>query len=234
MILAINTSTPQFGIALMDLEGSVHAEIFASRGKRHFGDLLPALRFLLKSTNLTMDDLDALAVAIGPGSFTGLRVGLAVVKGFSHALGIPVVGIPSLEALAWSMRDSSLPVAAVLPSRRGAFFTARFVFDGGKGLVRSTDDLSLRLEDFPGFFDAPTLFVGSDYPAQAVLLRNILGPDMVLAPPSFWGLRASLVGARGLERFLAGDLDEVRTLSPLYLRPPDIRPNPYADMENRE
>ena len=81
MILAVNTSTLQFALALMETDGSVLAEYLAAKGKGHFGTLMPALDFLLNTSESDILDLEGLIVAVGPGSFTGLRVGLSAAKG---------------------------------------------------------------------------------------------------------------------------------------------------------
>jgi len=228
VLLAINTSTVQFSLALLKEEGSVLAEYFMSEGRGHFGSLMPALDFLLETSSTEIRDLTALVVARGPGSFTGLRVGLAAAKGLGHCLRIPMIGIASLEALASQWPYQDLPVAPVLDSRRGELFTATFTWTERQEMIRITEDKSIKLIDFPSYFVEPTLFIGNNFETQASQLREILGPRALLAPSYLWNLRASAVGALGLRRFLTRDFDDPHTLDPIYLRPPDIRPNPFA------
>ena len=233
MILAINTSTLQFGLAILEAEGNVLAEYLMSKGWGHFGGLMPALHFLFTTSKIEVNDLKGLAVATGPGSFTGLRVGLSAAKGLCHALDMPIMGISSLEALASQLRYSVLPIAPILDSRKGELFTARFMWSNDQGLIRNIGDTSLRLEDFPSVFDKTALFIGNDFSRQGPLLKEILGPRAVLAPPDCWNLKASSIGSLGLKRFLARDFDEPQNLTPVYLRPPDIRPNPYPPQSDK-
>ncbi len=227
MLLALNTSTLQYGLALMDPRGTVVAEHFLARGRGHYGHLMPALDFLLAACGVGPADLQAVAVAIGPGSFTGLRVGLAAAKGLSQALRLPLMGVSSLEALARQVPFAPAPVVPLLTSRRGEFFVALFERDRDCGLIRRQDDASLPLESLRDAFPHEVILVGNDYAQQAPVLAEALGDTLRLAPPSVWGLKASSVAALAWERWRAGDFDDPTTLCPIYLRPPDLRPNPF-------
>lgn len=226
MILAISTSTLQFGLALLEEDGNVLAEYFMSKGKGHFGGLMPALDFLLASSKSDIHDLKGVIVAVGPGSFTGLRVGLSVAKGLSHGLDIPVIGVPGLEALAYQLPYSTLPVIPVLDSRKGEFFAARFMWNDDHTLARNREDICLKVEDLSSLCKEPALFVGNDFAGQGSLIKETLGPRATIAPAHLWNPKASAVGLLGLKRFHAHDFDDSQKLSPIYLRPPDIRPNP--------
>lgn len=226
MILAINTSTLQFSLALLSESGGLVAEHLMSEGKGHFGNLMPTLQFLLNSSGREIREVNCISVATGPGSFTGLRIGLSLSKGLCHALGVPIVGISTLEAMAVQAPYAGLPVIPVLHSRKGEFFTARFIWENEKGLQRTGEDTWVRFADVPRLFREPSLFVGNDYPTQGTRLKDLLGERALLAPIHCWALRASSVGSLALEKFLNGGLDDPHSLNPVYLRPPDIRPNP--------
>ncbi|MDY6972898.1 MAG: tRNA (adenosine(37)-N6)-threonylcarbamoyltransferase complex dimerization subunit type 1 TsaB [Thermodesulfobacteriota bacterium] len=228
MILAINTSTLEFGLAILEDDGTVLTEYSMSKGAGHFGSLMPALHFLLTTSESDIRDLEAIVVAIGPGSFTGLRVGLSIAKGLCHALDIPIIGISSLEALASELPSSDLPLAPILDSRKGEFFTARFSWNDDNNLIRCTEDVSLRLEEFPTLFKEPALFIGNNFAGQSIPVKKTLGPLALMSPSHCWSLKASAVGSLGLRRFHAHDFDDLHTLSPIYLRPPDIRPNVFS------
>ncbi len=232
MILAINTSTLQFGLALLKRDGTVSAEYFMSEDRRHFGSLMPALHFLLSTTRTHMKDIEALIVAIGPGSFTGLRVGLSAAKGLCHSLDVPVIGTSSLEALASQIPYSPLPITPVLDSRKGELFTARFAWTEGQKLVRKGEDLSLRLENFSSIFKEPTIFIGNAVGTQGPIIKKELGARAILAPSHCWNLKASALGFQGLKRFNANDFDNPRDLNPVYLRQPDIRPGRLSANSN--
>lgn len=227
MFLAINTSTLQFGLALLEDDGTVSAEYLTSRGRRHFGSLMPALGFLLDTLECDVRELKALVVATGPGSFTGLRVGLSAAKGLCHALEAPIIGISSLEALASQVPYSALPIAPILDSRKGEFFTAQFSWSDGRDLLRDKEDMCLKIEDLPSLFEEPILFVGNDFSIQGPLIQRMLGSKAFLAPAHCWTVRATSIGFLGLTRFHSHEFDDPQSISPTYLRPPDIRPNPY-------
>jgi tRNA threonylcarbamoyladenosine biosynthesis protein TsaB len=230
MILAINTSTLQFALALMQTDGSIRAEYLSANGKGHFGELMPALDFLLKTSELDIIDLNGLIVAVGPGSFTGLRVGLSAAKGICHGLNIPIIGVSSLESLASQALFPDLSINPILDSRKGEFFAAQFVWNRERKLIRRMEDICLKAEDLSSLSSEHSIFIGNSYARQATLLKKIIGPQVLLTPPHFWNLSASAVGFVGLKRFLARDFDNPETLKPLYLRPPDIRPNPISTL----
>jgi tRNA threonylcarbamoyladenosine biosynthesis protein TsaB len=228
MLLAINTSTLQFSLALLSQSGAVIAEHLMSEGKGHFGNLMPTLHFLLNSSGREIREVSCISVATGPGSFTGLRIGLSLAKGLCHALRVPMIGISSLEAMAVQVPYADVPIIPILHSRKGEVFTARFLWDDVRDLKRIGEDTWVRFNDFPLLFQGPSVFVGNDYPIQGALLKDLLRERVMLAPIHCWRLRASSVGSLALVRFLQGDLDDPYTLNPVYLRPPDIRPNPFA------
>ena len=156
MILALNTSTPQFGLAMMEEDGTILAEYFMSREKG-FGSLMPALHFLLSKLKADIHDQKAVIVTTGPGSFTGLRVGISAAKGLYHALGIPIIGISSLEAMASQFPFSDLPIVPILYSRKNEFFTAQFIRNNGNNLTRNMEDIAIKLDDFPSIFKNPSI-----------------------------------------------------------------------------
>jgi len=188
---------------------------------------MPTLHFMLTTSGRKIHELTCVSVATGPGSFTGLRIGIALAKGVCHALRVPVIGISSLEAMAIQVPTLEMPVIPMLHSRKGEAFTARFVWNDGGVMKRTSEDTWVRFEDLSHLVEGPAFFVGNDYPDQAIRLKEILGERARLAPPHCWCARASSVGSLALERRLRRDLDDPHGLNPVYLRPPDIRPNPF-------
>lgn len=128
MLLAVDTSTSQAGLALYD--GRVRTELLWHAGRDHGRHLLPAIEEALRRIGSAPTDLTAVAAARGPGSFTGLRVGLAVAQGLTLSLQIPLYGIDSLTVLAHGLAGWNGTVRAVLEAGRGRFATARFEPDG--------------------------------------------------------------------------------------------------------
>jgi len=227
MILAINTSTLDFSLALMGEAGPVLAEFTMSKSRGHFGSLMPVLDLLLTTSKADIHDLKCLVVATGPGSFTGLRIGLSTAKGLCHALGgLPLIGISSLRAMANQIPYSERPIIPMLDSRKGEVFTARFAYENNNTLTRKAEDVAVRLDEFPSRPGNSSIFIGNDFVTQSDILKTSLGPEVSLAPAWMWNLKASSVGSLGLARYHANDFDDVESLNPVYLRPPDIRPNP--------
>ena len=150
LILGIDTATPAVGCAIGGHEG-VLASFTAARGRRHAETLVPAIDHLRRSVSIELDELGAIAVDVGPGLFTGLRVGVATAKAMASALRVPVVGVSSLDLVAFPVRFSPRLIAAVVDARRGEVFFAFYRQVPG-GLQRvsdprvgSTDELTAEL-----------------------------------------------------------------------------------------
>ena len=221
-ILSLNTSTKQYSLALLQDETGL-GEYLLSSGSSHFRDLMPCIDDLLEKTSLTPGQLEGVTVAIGPGSFTGIRVGLAVAKGLSQGLGIPLIGVPTLAALASQIPYAREDICSVVTSRKGELFAALFRRDPDNQLIRIKQDTSLKVADLPILIKRKTIIIGNDFTAQSPIIQQYVGEKGLLAPQNLWNLRASSIGALGLRRLLEGSSDSVSELVPIYLRGADIR-----------
>jgi|WetSurMetagenome_2_1015567.scaffolds.fasta_scaffold134904_1 tRNA threonylcarbamoyladenosine biosynthesis protein TsaB len=228
MILAINTSTTQFGIALLSAQGDISAECLISPGEKNFKSFMPAVNSLFEACGADTKTLKAVVAAIGPGSFTGLRVGLSLAKGMAQGLKIPVIGVSSLEAMANQLPFAVHPLCTLLSSRRGEVIFALFAWEKNKGMIRIVEDQSVSFKDLAKFIKGPTYFIGNNFSAQFSSIKELIGADAIPTPRHLWQLRASAIGNLGLSRFNVNDFDDLRDLVPEYLRPPDIRPNPFV------
>lgn len=123
IILGIDTATPQVGCAIGGHEGVI-ASFSSSKGKRHAEILVPAIDFMCRQAHVELDEIGAIAVDLGPGLFTGLRVGVATAKAMASSLRIPVVGVTSLDLLAFPLRWSNRRIVSVVDARRGEVFYA--------------------------------------------------------------------------------------------------------------
>jgi tRNA threonylcarbamoyladenosine biosynthesis protein TsaB len=227
-ILAINTATSPFSTALVREDGALIAETLLTPPSKGFGLFMPALHQQLLSAGVNLKDLKALAVARGPGSFTGLRVGMAAAKGICRGLGIPAVAVSSLEALAAQCPAIPHPICALIDSRRGEFFTAFFrVLPGGE-MVLVKEEACLNIKGVAETLEEKTFFLGNDYPGQGTLLKEALGEKALLAPVPLWNLRASAVAMRGLIRAQQHGFDDLGNLAPFYIRPPEIRAEKHS------
>ena len=122
LILGIETATEQVSVAIGGHEG-VLAMFEVCRGRRHAETLIPAIEFVCKQADIEMSEFGAIAVDVGPGLFTGMRVGLAAAKAIAQALRVPMIGISSLDLLAFPLRQSGREVAAVIDARKGELFS---------------------------------------------------------------------------------------------------------------
>ncbi|MCJ7810176.1 MAG: tRNA (adenosine(37)-N6)-threonylcarbamoyltransferase complex dimerization subunit type 1 TsaB, partial [Desulfobulbaceae bacterium] len=167
MILAINTSTLQFSLALLKRNGTIAAEQVMFREKGNFGNLMPAVEHLLSVSDAGPGDLSGIAVAIGPGSFTGLRIGISLAKGLCHALQISIAGVSSLEALASQIPFAMSPIIPLLRSRKGEVFTARFILTNDQQLRTQQEDISIKLTELISTIREPALIIGDNFEEQA-------------------------------------------------------------------
>jgi hypothetical protein len=122
----------------------------------------------------------------------------------------------------------------MISSRKGEVFAALFKWDDKQRIIRIMEDTSFKIKDLNSIIEDPTLIIGNDINRQGYPLKEMIGENAYLAPPSLWNLRASAVALLGLKRFLKKDFDDIRDLSPIYRRPPDIRPNPFPLISEKE
>lgn len=217
-VLGIETSTPQAALALIDGDTLVaEARLPTRTGEAE--RLLPAINGLLADAGLALRDLGGLAVAIGPGSFTGLRIGLATVKGLALGGGLAVVGVPSLDALAWQVAWPATAVVPLLDARRGELYGARFEPDGAGGVRRAGPDLALDAAGVDRLVgDATALLVGPGAEAWREELSACLGPRGRFAPAGVVTPRGLAVARLAAIRLAGGEVDPVERLVPRYVR----------------
>lgn len=206
----------------MDDEVVLGEYILPSRSS-HFRNLMPAIDELLARVNIELSMLGGLIVAIGPGSFTGIRIGLSVVKGLSQCLTIPVVGVPTLEAMAYQLPYIKEDICPLVTSRKGEVFTALFRWSNNDELLEIKQYTCLKVEDIGSIIENRTILIGNDYFNQGTILRLQPDENQILAPISMWNLKASAIGSLGLERIKKGKQDGLNNLEPLYMRGADIR-----------
>lgn len=218
MILAIDTATRWAGLALHD-GTAVIAEHGWRCANNHTIELPPAINDMLHRAGLTPADLSAIAVAIGPGSYTGLRVGMALAKGLALANGLPLIGIPTLDivAAAFDQRAGQLMVVAEAGRRR--ISVAAYIWQEKTGWQLhwgpdndTWDNLLAKLEE-------PTTFAGEIAPEAAKKIRAA-GSQFRVERPSRSVRRAGCLAELAWERFRKGDVDDAAALAPVYMRDP--------------
>jgi tRNA threonylcarbamoyladenosine biosynthesis protein TsaB len=215
VLLAIDTSTRNVGIAIYDGSQVLSETIWASQDY-HTIELAPAIAETLSRAGLEIQNLKLLAVATGPGSFTGLRIGLAVAKGIALACHLPIIGIPTLDIVAESQPISSeVRLAAVLQAGRGRLAVGWYTATNGHWElnppieIMDALNLSRRIHE-------PTLVCGElTEEQQHALVRKY--KNVILASPAHSIRRPSLLAELAWKRWTSGDVDDPATLSPTYL-----------------
>lgn len=215
-ILAVDTTTQTGSVALLDGE-KVVAETILDIQVTHAEKLLPGLDDLFKKEGWSFDQLQGLAVSLGPGSFTGLRIGLATMKAFAQSLNLPLVGVSSLEALAYNAHESQKPVAAILDAKRKEVYAGIYQFSHGhisKILLEeqaiAPDLLCNTLKKI-----GPSLLIGDGAAALKELFPGEFGEKEKMQ------IRAGWVGRLALAKIKRGEGEDWRNLVPNYLRSSD-------------
>jgi|MudIll2142460700_1097286.scaffolds.fasta_scaffold01510_6 tRNA threonylcarbamoyladenosine biosynthesis protein TsaB len=216
-ILAIETSTMLGGIAIM---GESEGLIFESRlnvKTAHSERLMTEIAHALKQGGMDISEIDVFGIAIGPGSFTGLRIGLSTVKGFSYATAKPVVSVPTLEAFAWNFPYSPYPVCTMFDARKKEVYAAVFRWRD-VGFERMVNETSAKASEVAKSLEGQVLFAGEGALLYREVITDILG-DRALFPPLHQMVPSpSNVAHLGLKKALRGEFSEPVGLVPLYLR----------------
>lgn len=219
-LLAIDTSTMSLSVALLSDEHLLAESVYTT-GKTHSVSLMPMIVQLLDRCDCRPLDVDAVGVTRGPGTFTGLRIGISTVKGLCLSTGASVVGVSSLAALAFPLARSDRPVVVMIDARRQEVYWAQFQM--GNNSLEMTTPISLAApEKVAAVLPEDALLVGSG----ALLYRSLFEtrcPFVRLADPSQHMIRGSSVGMLALKRLARHDLDSIDTLEPEYIRKSDAQ-----------
>ncbi|MDI6745331.1 MAG: tRNA (adenosine(37)-N6)-threonylcarbamoyltransferase complex dimerization subunit type 1 TsaB [Thermodesulfovibrionales bacterium] len=239
-ILAIDTSTMLGGIAIMD-ESLLIAESRLNVKSTHSERLMTEIEHCLKQSGIKISDIDVFAVATGPGSFTGLRIGLITVKGFSYATGQQIVSVPTLEALVWNFPYSKYPVCTMLDARKKEVYTALFKWEeegnppspppskGGMGgfsggtFIKLISEASVSPEEFMRSSLLVTdydkfIFAGEGSGLYRDKISAVMGEKAVFASPEKTVPSPANVAVLGLKKAKAGEFSEPINLAPMYIR----------------
>lgn len=218
-ILGIDTSTKICSLGLVE-EMDILAEYnLSSYYQKTSSILVFAIKDILEGVGLKLSDIDGIAVSIGPGSFTGLRIGLGVAKGLSYATSLPLFAIPTLDALAFSLKGIPFLVCPILESKRDEIYSA--VFREVDGLDKVVDynceDINSLLAKL-SFLKEKIIFIGEGIIKYRKIIEEKLGRNALFAGPHLALPRGVNVAFLGLEKLKKGEEENIYTLSPLYLR----------------
>jgi tRNA threonylcarbamoyladenosine biosynthesis protein TsaB len=220
MILALDTSTRFASIALYDEDG-VHGEHSWRAEQSHTEDLMPRVTAMMQAANVVPASLAGVVVALGPGSFNGLRVALSAGKGLAISLHIPLVGVSTLETVAYQHGSLSLPVRPILEGGGGQVATALYRVVRSHWAQQEEPHLAT-LDEICQATTQRTLLCGEISADFAAEMRRRLDTLVIIAPPAANARRAGYLAELGWYRLRDGQVDDPATLEPLYLRRPHI------------
>ena len=217
-ILAVDTSGPVAGCAVMR-DGIIAYTSALRVGLTHSQTILPAVDAALRATGMRCGDMDVFAAVTGPGSFTGVRIGVCMIKGFAHAVGKPCCAVNALEVLAMNAAGFEGLVCPILDAKRGQVYCAAFDVSSARP-VRVLEDAALPLEAFlQSLPEGRRLaFVGDGVPVHGERVRNLLGGRALLLPPNLADLRPDAACVLASER--RDVWVDSALLKPYYLRAP--------------
>ena len=216
-ILSLDSSATVATVALFE-DGRLLAEFTINNGNTHSETLLPMVETVIKTYGITVKDIDAFAATTGPGSFTGVRIGAATVKGLAFGTDKPCIEVSTLEAIAENLSVRDGLICPVMNARRSQVYTALFRAEGGK-LSRLMDDSAISIEELDGILSAyeePVSFAGDGY---EITIEGINHTKALTTPERLRHQSAASVAAVAYRRLLSGDTVSDKELKVTYLRP---------------
>jgi len=217
-ILAVESSGMVAAVAVVR-EGRLIGEYFLDHEKTHSQHLMPLVEQLLAGLDMEIADIDIFAASKGPGSFTGLRIGLATVKGLAQTLDKPIIGVPTLDGLAYNLLSRQGLICPIMNARREQVYTS---------IYRSNGKL-LRLDEYMAIpvielvqklraFDEPVMFNGDGVPAYWDIIKNEMGDKALMAPINLLTQRASSIACLALDMYKIEGAQKYTEVVPFYLR----------------
>ncbi|MBM6618642.1 tRNA (adenosine(37)-N6)-threonylcarbamoyltransferase complex dimerization subunit type 1 TsaB [Bacillus suaedaesalsae] len=228
MILAIDTSTNVMGVAIID-NHQVIGEFITNIKKNHSIRLMPAIEKLMKDCDITPKMLHKIVVAKGPGSYTGVRIGVSIAKTMAWSLNIPLIGVSSLEHIAWNGKGFDGFVCPIMDARRQLLYTGLYETDGA-GVNMVIEDQNVHIESWLEQLKErlkPVLFIGNDLPIHEETIQAKLGNQALFAEFTDWNPRPSLLGLIGANR----EAELTHSFVPSYLRLAEAEANWLASQK---
>ena len=219
-ILSLDTSGAIASVAVLD-ENIILGEYSINHQKTHSQKLMPMVSDLLNCLELALKDIDIFAVSIGPGSFTGLRIGIATVKGMAQALNKAVIGIPTLDGLAYNLAGFSGNICPIIDARNDNIYTALYTFNQNDlTLIKHIDYKALHIDELLNILSnkESITFLGDGVLKHEKYLKDKLGTAASFAPRHNLLQKASSVGMAAYNKALSGQLESYINVLPLYLR----------------
>ena len=216
-VLGMDTSTSCGGVGLID-DGKVISDYLLNIPVTHSERLLGAIELVLREARCAIENLDGWAISLGPGSFTGLRIGVSTVKGLAFATGKPVAGVSTLDALASQIPPTSHLICPILDARKKEVYAAFYRYGEGNSLKRLTLYLAIRPEDLAEKIKEQTIFLGDGVKTYGEFLLSTL-PSLAIFPPApLHLLHGSTVAKLGSELLEKGESLDTSAFTPIYVR----------------
>jgi len=217
-ILGIDTSTACGSVGLIDDE-QVISEYLLNLPVTHSERLLGAIELVLREAHYALGDLDGWAISLGPGSFTGLRIGVSTVKGLAVATRKPVAGISTLDVLASQITPTPNLICPILDARKGEVYAAFYRYEEGNSLKRLSTYQAVRPEDLVKKIQGKIVFIGNGAKTYRDYLRNSLQSNAIFLPSPLNLPLGSMVAKLGSELLQKREFLDLSTFTPIYVRP---------------
>ncbi len=218
-ILAVDTATRTCSVAVVDGD-SLLAEITLTDNQTHSRHLLKMIETVVEEAGLKIAEIDGFAVSNGPGSFTGLRIGIASIKGLAYCLKKPVVGVSTLRTLAYQCRTKHRLICPVIDARKQEVYFCRYRYENGELKQEGPEQVASPARATDNIRE-PCSFIGNGALLYRQLITDELGQSAHFAAEGEHTIKASAVARLSLPRFMEFDTDEVYLLVPHYIRKSD-------------
>lgn len=219
-LLAIETSTMIGSVALTD-DNELLAEYQIGIKATYSDTLFPMIDHILKNANVSIQEVDAFALAKGPGSFTSLRIGISVIKGLALANNKPVIAIPSLDALAHNICFSNMLICPLIDARRDEVYTAFYKREEGHTLKKLTPDRAIVPEILLDEIREKVVFLGDGTDLYKDLIIRKLKEKALFSPLHLKYPRASAIAQLAFKKLNVNEISDIEVMTPLYVRPPE-------------
>ena len=223
LTLAFDTSSRTAAVSVLSDDTILYDSVI-NTGLNHSETLLPEIDYALKQVRIKISDINLFACTIGPGSFTGLRIGVSTLKGFMMATGTPATGVSSLAAVALNPGITSKTICSMIDAGRVQVYVSQFRYNDKNILQQISEEKAVNPQEIINNTDKNTLFVGDGAIKYANIIKNIKSEVSIVSDLQHY-IRASAVGILGRKKFAEKDLLDASTLVPVYLRSADALPH---------
>jgi len=216
VILGVDTSN-SIGTLVLSKESEFIGEVSLDMQKAHLRELLPTIDFLLKRTQLTVQNIDLFTVVVGPGSWSGIRIGVTTIKSLAHALDKPIIGVSSLDILAYNLRFTNHSVYPIIDASKEQVYYAGY--HCSEAIPKRFTDHSLsKIEELVSKLKGPTILLGNGVSKYEQKIIAISRDDVFIAPHFLNHIRGVHIAEAGFYKFRQSGPDDTLSLAPIYLQ----------------